>query len=205
MPQDRQIGGNRGGDAFDDHLVECPNRAGDRRWAVTTPDDQLADEVVVVLADLVARLVPRVEPHAESVGRLEHIDRPRGWQELASGRVLGVDPNLDAVTATLGGDLVLRHRQTLARGDANLPFDQVDAGDHLGDRMLDLQSGVHLQEEELAVLIDELNGACVEVADSFGSLDRRVAHRRFDAIGQARRRSLFHELLVATLCGAVTA
>ncbi len=29
-----------------------------------------------------------------------------------------------------------------------LPFDQVLAGDRLGDRMLHLQAGVHLHEEE---------------------------------------------------------
>ena len=39
-------------------------------------------------------------------------------------------------------------RQRLAGGDAQLPFDQVEAGDHLGHRMLDLQAGVHLHEIE---------------------------------------------------------
>ena len=39
-------------------------------------------------------------------------------------------------------------RQRLAGGDPQLPFDQVDAGDHLGDRMLDLQPRVHLHEPE---------------------------------------------------------
>ena len=32
----------------------------------------------------------------------------------------------------------------------------VDAGDHLGHRMLDLDAGVHLDEVELAVLVQEL-------------------------------------------------
>ena len=36
----------------------------------------------------------------------------------------------------------------LAGGDAQLPFHQVEPGDHLGDRMLDLEPGVHLQEVE---------------------------------------------------------
>ena len=45
-------------------------------------------------------------------------------------------------------DLVLRQRQRLAGGDAQLPFDQIEAGDHLGDRMLDLQAGVHLHEPD---------------------------------------------------------
>ena len=74
-----------------------------------------------------------------------------------------------------------RHRQRLAGGDADLPLDEVDAGDHLGDRVLDLQAGVHLEEEELAVLVDELDRAGVVVADRLGRLDRGLAHRLLGA------------------------
>ena len=41
-----------------------------------------------------------------------------------------------------------RERQRVAAGDAELPFDEVEAGDRLGDRVLDLQAGVHLHEPE---------------------------------------------------------
>ena len=99
--------------------------------------------------------------------------------------------------------LVLRHRQRLAGGDADLPLDEVDAGDHLGDRVLDLQAGVHLEEEELAVLVDELDGAGVVVADGLGRLDRGRAHGVLDAVGQAGRRRLLDQLLVAALGRAV--
>jgi hypothetical protein len=37
----------------------------------------------------------------------------------------------------------------------------------LGDRVLDLHAGVHLDEVELAVLVEELEGAGVAVADSW--------------------------------------
>ena len=47
-------------------------------------------------------------------------------------------------------DVRLRQRQRLAGRDAQLPFDQVEPGDHLGHRMLDLQPRVHLHEVELA-------------------------------------------------------
>ena len=47
--------------------------------------------------------------------------------------------------------LVLRQRQRLAGGDAQLPLDQVDAEQRLGHRMLDLQPRVHLDEPERAV------------------------------------------------------
>ncbi len=70
--------------------------------------------------------------------------------------------------------------------------------------MLDLEAGVHLEEEELAVLEDELDGAGAVVADRLGGLDRRFAHRRFDTVGQTRRRRLLDQLLVAALGRTVT-
>ena len=73
----------------------------------------------------------------------------------------------------------------------------------LGDRVLDLQAGVHLEEEEVAVLVDELDGAGVVVADGLGRLDGRRAHRVLDAVGQAGRRCLLDQLLVTPLRRAV--
>ena len=62
-------------------------------------------------------------------------------------RRLGVDPRLDGVAGQ--PHVLLRERERLARGDAQLLLDEVDAGDELGHRVLDLQAGVHLDEEEL--------------------------------------------------------
>src|SRR6185369_11645249 len=81
-------------------------------------------------------------------------------------RILGVDPGLDRVAGDR--DLFLPARQALARRDPQLPLDQVEAGDHLGDRMLDLQAGVHFHEIEWAGarrLDDELDGAGADVTD----------------------------------------
>ena len=52
-----------------------------------------------------------------------------------------------------GSELVLAQRQRLAGGDAQLLLDEVDAVDQLGHRVLDLQPGVHLEEEELAGVV----------------------------------------------------
>ena len=45
------------------------------------------------------------------------------------------------------------------RGDLDLLVDEVEARDHLRDRVLDLDAGVHLDEVEGAVLVEELDGA----------------------------------------------
>src|SRR5206468_1590507 len=74
-------------------------------------------------------------------------------------------------------------RERLAPRNANLPLHEIDAGHHLGDRMLDLQPRVHLEEIEAAVFVEqELDGARVRVADPFRHRRRgrrdRPAHRR---------------------------
>ena len=59
-------------------------------------------------------------------------------------------PALDRVAAQR--DVVLVERQALTGRDAQLLADDVDAGDHLGDRVLHLDAGVHLEEGEGAAL-----------------------------------------------------
>ena len=67
-------------------------------------------------------------------------------------------------------------RQRLARRDEQLRLDDVDAGHEFGDRMLDLHAGVHLDEVELVVLIEELERAGVAVADFAAGPGAALAH-----------------------------
>ena len=57
-----------------------------------------------------------------------------------------------------------------------LRLDQIDAGDQLGDRMLDLDARIHLDEVELAVLVEELERAGAAIADRAAGLDAALAH-----------------------------
>ena len=65
--------------------------------------------------------------------------------ELAE-RILGVEADLDRVAARL--DVVELRAERLALRDAELRHDEVEAGHHLGHRMLDLKPRVHLEEVE---------------------------------------------------------
>jgi hypothetical protein len=69
--------------------------------------------------------------------------------------------------------------------------------------VLDLEAGVHLEEVELAVLVEELDGAGVVVAARLGDLDRGLAHGLADLVGEVRGRGLLDQLLVAALGRAV--
>src|SRR5436305_1344424 len=69
-----------------------------------------------------------------------------GRGEEAVGRIFSVDAALHRVAAD--GQVLLLEGQRLAGGDADLELHQVDAGDGFGDRVLDLDPGVHLEEVE---------------------------------------------------------
>ena len=126
--------------------------------------------------------------------------RPGDGREVAV-RVFRVQPRLDGVP-DLGRRLA---RQLAARGHLQLGLDQVDPGGQLGDRVLHLQPGVHLEEREplLARLVEELDGARALVADG----QRQPLGRRLELVrlrrGQHRRRGLLDHLLVAPLHRAV--
>ena len=104
-------------------------------------------------------------------------------------------------------DLVLREPEVvegLAGGDAQLRLHEVDVGDLLGDRVLDLDARIHLDEDVLALLVEqELDGAGVAVADLAGELDRVRADPVPQLLLEIRRRGQLDDLLVATLDRAV--
>ncbi|CAB4334226.1 unannotated protein [freshwater metagenome] len=54
MLEDCEVGRNGGGDALDAELVKRAKGPSNRDVSISTPTDELADKVVVVLADGVA-------------------------------------------------------------------------------------------------------------------------------------------------------
>ena len=97
----------------------------------------------------------------------------------------------------------LLEAELFARGDADLLVDDIDAGDALGDRVLDLEAGVHLDEVELAVLVEELDRAGARVFELAhgGGADLADLVALFG--GDGRGGGLFPDLLVAALQRAV--
>ena len=113
--------------------------------------------------------------------------------------ILGVDAQLDRVTARLAV-LGVIERERLARGDPDLLAHEIEAGDQLGHRVLDLEARVHLHEVEAAVGVEQvLHRADVRVADRLDRLDRRGLHLLARRLGQRGARRLFDHLLVAAL------
>ena len=89
--------------------------------------------------------------------------------------------------------------------DENLQLDEVDAGGHLGGRMLDLQPRVDLEEsEEFPIwLVEVLDGGRTVVSggpDEFGRHGPKMVRLRF---GQHRRTGFFDHLLIPALDRAI--
>ncbi len=116
-------------------------------------------------------------------------------------RGLGVDPALDRVPAQV--DLLLRKRERLASGDQNLLADDVDAADHLGHAVLDLDPGVHLEEEVIVADLQSLDRAGRAVADRGGGVGGDLADPLAHLGVDVRARRLLDHLLVTALDRAV--
>ena len=125
--------------------------------------------------------------------------RPGDGRELVG--MLGIDAALDRVPAKC--DVLLPERQLLPRGHQDLRLHDVDAGDHLGHRMLDLYPRVHLDEIELALLVQELEGARAAVADLAAGLGAALADADALLHRDQRRGRLLDDLLVAALHRAI--
>jgi hypothetical protein len=170
-------------------------------FPVGGPDDELAEQRVVVRGDRVALPVAGVEPGPRPVGHLQDVE-PAGCRGEAPGGVLGIDPALDGRTA--GDDVGLGQLQAPAGGDQDLLADEVHAGEQLGDRVLDLDPGVHLHEVGRPGAVDqELHRPGAGVAHR-----QRAVHRQPAELGallgaEVAGRPLLEELLVPPLQRAV--
>ena len=196
MHQDLERGGQAGVHAADVHLPDGPDHARDGLLTVSAPDDELAQHRVVLEADLETAVHGRVEPDPRPAGRPEVVEHARRGEEAIEG-ILGVDPHLDGVPAD--GEVLLPVAEGLTVRDAQLLPHEVNPRDHLGHGMLDLQAGVHLQEEELAARPEELDRAGPTVVHGVPRTQRDLAHGPPRVLVEDARGGLLHELLVAAL------
>ncbi len=137
-----------------------------------------------------------------------HLQRTGGGQKVVVG-VFGADACFDGVTRH--ADLALLKRQRLTAGHAQLPLDQIEAGDGFGHRVLHLQPRVHFHEIELhrlglvigRLFHDEFHRARAHIIDRLGGGHSGRAHLRTQGLGHARGRGFFEHFLVAALHRAV--
>ena len=164
------------------------------------PGDELGDHRIVVHRDLAAFADTGIDPDVAGGRRRQVAHQPSpsraGIRARGSPRTPGIpSPSPFSV------HVVLLEADGLACRDPDHALDQIEAGHHLGHRMLDLKARVHLQEIEAALAIDdELHGA-----GPTRTPPRGRARRPCSPIARAgvrvdeRRRRLLDDLLVPAL------
>ena len=186
--------------ALDVVAVERLDQPAPRVLAGLAVADELGQHGVVEHVDLAADVDAAVHPHARAA-RGEVAGDHAGGGDEAAGRLLGADARLDGPAVEADGPLVEGQRFTA--GDAQLPLHQVEPGDHLGDRVLHLQAGVHLQEVEVLLGVhDELDRARVHVVGGARQVAGGLAHALAQLRAHRGRGRLLDHLLVAPLDGA---
>ncbi len=184
----------------DGGLPHRPTQPGQRLVAGAAVGDDLGDHRVEVGGDGVALADAGVDADPRPRGQVEQRD-PSGRGREVPVRVLGVEPGLDGVSPLER----LRPLEPATSGDVQLRPDQIEVRGRLGDRVLDLQAGVDLEEGErpLTRVVEELDRPRADVPHREG----QPLGGRLELIGLApveqRRRRLLDDLLVAPLHGAV--
>ena len=203
MRHQRRQERNVGDDAANVGLFQPAVEPVDRGLARRRPRDHFGEHGVVIGRDRIALAIAGIDPQAIDLRRrAPGLDAADRRHEILL-RVFRIDPRLDGVAVQ--SDLVLLQRQLFAERDAQLPFDQIDAGDQFGHGMLDLQAGVHLDEEHVLAVGHELDGAGADIVHRAGRLARGGADRlALRGIERRRRRFLDH-LLVPPLQACIRA
>src|SRR6202011_1216158 len=93
-----------------------------------------------------------VQPNARPAGRKPRNNLSRRGKEIVVG-IFGVEANFHGIAARRYG--FPSKRQAMPSGDGDLELDEIEAGDLLGDRVLDLQTRVDLKKIEVEMCIDE--------------------------------------------------
>ena len=208
VEQERLVGGA----ALDDHggLADRARQPGPGLVAGAPPRDDLRDHGVVLRRDDVAGGHARVDADAGPRRQHEVADGAGRRGESVLG-VLGGEAGLDGVAR--GGwvdrvrhDLVAEHvGQGAAHRHVQLELDDVDAGDGLGDGVLDLEPGVDLHEGQdvLRGVVEELHGARVDVARRAREVGGAAAQQPVLLGVERGGGGLLEDLLVAPLHAAV--
>ena len=115
--------------------------------------------------------------------------------------VFGVDAAFDG--SAFKNDVALLEAQTFACGDADLFGDDVNARHPFGHGVLNLDTGVHFDEIELAVFVQKFERTGAAIADAATGF-RAACTEFFDELARnAGGGRLFHNLLITALHGAV--
>ena len=189
---------NRRLDAGDEVFAKPAPHASDRARSILGPRHELRDHRIVEDRHLETGRGAAVVAHPGSAGRPQ-LDDAAGRRKKIVVRIFGVNAALDRMAVRRHQSVRIESQPISAR-NPNLPVYQVDARHHLGNRVLDLQSGVHLEEVVTSVLIhEELDRAGIGIPDAFRHRCRIRQHRAPERRRHRQRGRFLHDFLMAAL------
>ena len=186
MPEDPFLEGDRGFHPLHRNFAQRPVAGGKSFIPVMSPDDKFSDQTVVVRRDEISAERMGIHTDIRTAGGNELLNFSGAGSEIAF-RIFGIDTAFDSVSAEL--DIFLPDIQFAAGGDPDLFFDQIDAGDHFGNRMLHLDTGIHFHEIEffrISGVKQKFDRSGTGVIGSFRRFDRGNA-QFFTDFGTDRR------------------
>ena len=202
------MGDNKGGQrqsGFGSHQPEFSNgclQTVQSFGPVRAADNQFANHGIVEGRHQIAGARVRIQPDADARrwSPIRDATRRRG---VVVGRVFGVHANLDSVPRDL--DLLLLQAEPLTGGHSKLPSNQVLPRGLLGNRMLYLNTRVHLDEIKVITInvVQEFNGSSIPVPRMRRQAHGGVMQPPAGSLWNGCRRRFFNQFLVATLDGAV--
>ena len=201
--------GDVGLDAADAHLVDGTGCLAADGGEAAIPAGDLHQQRVVIGGDDGAHAhVAAVQTDAEAARGVVSGDLAVIGGEVVGG-ILGGDAALDGVAVEmhvlLTGQADLRAAEGIARRHQQLGADDIHAGDHFGDGVLHLNTGVHLDEVVMAGLVHQkLHRTGADVVDGLGDLHRVLTQSLHRLLGDRPRGRVLHHLLIPALEGAVT-
>lgn len=166
---------------------------------------ELADHGIVVNADLASLNNTRVAADLVLTlgrSRLNVLGETTNRRKVLLG-ILGVDTGLDGPSVDLNVGLL--GDELLVGSYTDHLLDQIHTSDVLGNGMLDLKTGVHLQEVEVAGRVhQELDSSGRGVLDVLSEHNSLFTHGLTGLLINVGRGSLLNDLLVSALNGALS-
>ena len=165
--------------------------------------DEFGDHRVVIHGNFTALEHASVHTHMVIFRRWAVVHEATSrWQEVTEW-ILGIDAGFNG--PAVDAHVSLGNWQFIAIGHTDHEFHQVDTGYQFSHRVFHLETGVHLQEIEVALVVDnELHGAGRLVVHRLRQGDRLLAHLLARCLVKKRRRCFFNHFLVTALQGTFT-
>ena len=161
--------------------------------------DNLPDQRIVVGRNDVVVINVGIDTNARPTRHVILIDPPRRRHKGIG--VFRVNSALDGMAAI--DHIALADAQLFSGGDANLFLNNVDAGNQFRHRMLDLNTGIHLDKIELIVLVQKLERPRATIADALAGIGAAYPDAISQALFDTRRRRFFNDFLVTALHRAI--